>query len=71
MEGLSNKNNYGAQQSLASNVELTLFGIDKKWVRVNKSWTDKSKVPVVQSKSFEHSIEEEKTTSHWWQFWKA
>ncbi len=69
MESLSD-NNYEAPQSLGSNVELTLFGIDKKWVRVNRSWMDKSKIPVVQEKSFDHFIEE-KTTSHWWQFWKA
>lgn len=71
MESLSNENNFENTQSNGSNVELTIPGIDKKWVRSNGSWMDKSKVPVAQSSSFPTSMEIEEKSNHWWQFWKA
>ena len=73
MESLSNQNNFENSHVLGANVELTMPGIDKTWVRSNGSWTDKSKVPVpvIQATSFPTSEEIEKTPSHWWQFWKA
>jgi hypothetical protein len=70
MENLSSENIENTQL-LGSNVELILPGIDKKWVRANGSWMDKSKLPVIQSTSFPTAMETEHTPSHWWQFWKA
>lgn len=69
MESLSNQ-----QGSGNSNVELTLLGMDKKWVRYNGSWVDKSTIPVETKKTDETtfmSMEIEGSTSPWWQFWKA
>ncbi|PHR22862.1 MAG: hypothetical protein COA38_17510 [Fluviicola sp.] len=71
MESLSNQNMHENSESLHSNVELRMPGIDKTWVRSNGSWTDKTKVPTVEAHSFPTAIEIEATSSHWWQFWKA
>ncbi len=71
MESLSNQNNNDTPSS-SSNVELTLLGIDKKWIFSNGSWIDKSKAQTIETKSFDHIIEEKQPLiSHWWQFWKA
>ncbi|MDG1330711.1 MAG: hypothetical protein P8P74_00160 [Crocinitomicaceae bacterium] len=73
MEGLSNLQENGNSNVAGSNVELTLLGIDKKWVRSNGSWVDKSKLPVLRNgeESSFMSTEIEGSSSHWWQFWKA
>lgn len=71
MESLSNQNTQENFDLLQSNVELRIPGIDKTWVRSNGSWTDKSKVPTVEARSFPTAIEIEGTSGHWWQFWKA
>lgn len=75
MESLSNPNVSGNTAPMNSNVELTLLGIDKKWVRFKGKWVDKSKIPVETSSEQSpiiSSIEEvEKSSRHWWQFWKA
>jgi len=72
MESLSNQQANGNSNTVGSNVELTLLGIDKQWVRSNGLWVDKSTLPV-QSMREEPimSAEIEASSSHWWQFWKA
>ena len=50
-------------------VELTLMGIEKKWVRGPKGqWRDKDKLdkPAPQIETFE----EEESSKKWWKFWK-
>jgi hypothetical protein len=75
MESLSNPQTNGNLNPLGSNVELNLLGIDKKWVRYNGSWVDKSTIPVEpvkQKEPAQAAFEEfEGSTSRWWQFWKA
>lgn len=71
MQSSNNHNNQGQYYSSQSNVELTLLGIDKKWVRSEGSWVDKSKVPAPIKHDEFPTIAIEKTPSHWWQFWKA
>ena len=75
MESLSNQQTNGNPNAIGSNVELNLLGIDKKWVRYNGSWVDKSTIPVKPIKEEETApmaFEElDGTTSPWWQFWKA
>lgn len=73
MESLNNENSYGNSNSSGSNVELTLLGIDKKWVRSNGTWRDKSKLAaeMKENHSIIDSMEPDQSTSPWWQFWKA
>ena len=71
MESLNHQNNYTNSDSSGSNVELTLFGIDKKWVRSNGSWVDKSKVTQTITHDAFPNVENEATSSPWWKFWKA
>lgn len=73
MESLSNQQTNGNSNSAGSNVELTLLGIDKQWVRSKGSWIDKSTLPVPMKveQSSVMSTEIEGTPSHWWQFWRA
>jgi len=69
MESLSNQQLNGKQ-----NVELTLMGIDKKWVRYNGSWVDKSTIPAKQEEEQSTSLISEELNVHvspWWQFWRA
>ena len=73
MKNVSNEQVNGNSNLTGSNVELTLLGIDKTWVRSNGSWVDKSTLPVpkkMEESSFV-STELEENVSHWWQFWKA
>ena len=73
MEIQSNQNSNA--NSALSNVELTLLGIEKKWVRLDGSWVDKSKLPIeTESNAPVHDlnlVELEAGSSHWWQFWRA
>lgn len=72
MEGLSNQKVNG--NAPGSNVELTLMGIEKKWVRHNGSWVDKTTIPVEPQKLQETHLvsdEIEGSISPWWQFWRA
>ncbi len=74
MESLSNEQARGNSNPMGSNVELTLLGIEKKWVRHNGSWVDKSTIPVNIKKMEETPLmseEIEGSISPWWQFWKA
>lgn len=74
MESLSNQQTNGNPNPAGSNVELTLLGIDKRWVRHSGSWVDKSTIPVAPQKSEETPLlsdEIEGSISPWWQFWKA
>jgi hypothetical protein len=51
-------------------VELTLLGIDKKWVRGPKGqWRDKSKALLKKSQTETFEMVEE-SGKKWWQFWK-
>lgn len=45
MQSSINHTDRKGSHSSRSNVELTLLGIDKKWVRSEGSWVDKSKLP--------------------------
>ena len=48
-------------------VELTLMGIDKKWVRSNGEWRDKSELDIkpVEMNVFEPA----ESSKKWWKFW--
>ena len=72
MEGLSNQNNFGSAES-HSDVELSLYGFDKKWVRSNGTWVDKSQLPsvTVSERPSMDLMEMEDDSSAWWKFWKA
>ena len=75
MESLSNQSTNGnANPGAGSGIELTLLGIDKKWVRYNGVWVDKSTIPsetkTPNATSF-ISEEIQGSVSPWWQFWKA
>ena len=74
MESLNNQQTNGNPSAPGSNVELNLLGIDKKWVRHQGSWVDKSTIPVepMQKKEIPTTFEEsEGSASAWWQFWRA
>lgn len=75
MESLSNQSTNGnSNVGAGSGVELTLLGIDKKWVRYNGVWVDKSTIPVEAKSSNTTSFISEEikgNVSPWWQFWKA
>ena len=75
MESLSNQpTNGNSNAGAGSGIELTLLGIDKKWVRYNGAWVDKSTIPAETKASNTASFiteEIEGNVSPWWQFWKA
>ena len=56
-------------------IELQLIGIDKKWVRHNGKWVDKTtlnqpKKTITVPDSSELGDNDNTSSSPWWKFWK-
>ncbi len=54
-----------------SNVELTLFGFETHWIRSKDGqWVDKNFRDIQNETTEAQPMQEERSTSHWWQFWR-
>lgn len=62
--------NSNRTSSEKSNLELTLLGIDKLWVRSKDGqWIDKNLIEKENMDSSSVTLQDD-ASSHWWQFWK-